>query len=282
MLNLSSMQTPTQKQHLPEHPIGIFDSGMGGLTVAKAITDLLPNESIVYFGDTAHTPWGDKSFSTVQNFALRICDILLEHHCKYIVIACHTASAIASQKVKEYVQGQARVLNVIDPVIQHIEKHHANKKIGLIGTKQTVHSNTYQKRLEQMNIELTALATPLLVPLIEEGYQDKIISEMVVSQYLSHPNLKDIHALILGCTHYPLIKQHIHGFYQNRVDLIDASEMTAHTLKAELEREGLLNTKGEAKRTFFVSDDNEFFSKTTELFFQSKLDLISYPLKEKS
>lgn len=275
------MQTdkPVKKPNNAEQPIGIFDSGMGGLTVAKAITDLLPNESIVYFGDTAHTPWGDKSFNTVQNFSLKICDILLEHQCKYIVIACHTASAIATQKVLEHVGNQAHVLNVIDPVINHIGKFHANKKIGLIGTKQTVHSQTYQKRLETLalNIELSALATPLLVPLIEEGYQDKSISEMVVSQYLSHPNLTGINALILGCTHYPLIKQYIHSFYKNQVDLIDASEMTAKTLKEDLELKNLINQQKNPKRIFYVSDDNEFFSKTTELFFQSKIELKAYP-----
>lgn len=281
MLDLRSMQL-----HKTEFPIGIFDSGMGGLTVAKAITELLPNENIVYFGDTAHTPWGDKSLQTVQRYALKICDILLEHQCKCIVIACHTASAIASEEVKKYVGNKAQVVNVIDPVIQFIGQNHSNKKIGLIGTKQTVRSNAYKQRLEMLDrsIEFTALATPLLVPLIEEGFKDNPISQMVVSEYLSHPNLSDIHALILGCTHYPLIKKYIQSFYQNSVDLIDASEVTALMLKQELESRNLLNHSQitpssviqPAKHLFYVSDNSEFFTQTTQLFFQSAIHLQHY------
>lgn len=277
----------------PEHPIGIFDSGMGGLTVAKAITELLPYENIVYFGDTAHTPWGDKSLTTVQNYALKICDVLLEHRCKYIVIACHTASAIAARAVTEYVGNKAYVVNVIDPVINHIHQHHANKKIGLIGTKQTVRSNTYKDRLEILdrNIEFSALATPLLVPLIEEGFKDSAIAEMVVKEYLSQPQLSNIHALVLGCTHYPLIKKYIQGFYQNTVELIDASEVTAKMLKQELLLNNLLNqaqlavsdisnpsvnTIKEPKRLFYASDNSDFFAHTTQLFFQSSIELNPY------
>lgn len=264
----------------PESPIGIFDSGMGGLTVAKAITELLPNENIIYFGDTAHTPWGDKSMATVQHYVLKICDVLLRHNCKYIVIACHTASAIASEVVKDYVGTQAHVINVIDPVIRHIGEYHANKRIGLIGTKQTVRSNTYKQRLDILNcnIQFSALATPLLVPLIEEGFKDNRVSEMIVAEYLSHPALNDIHALILGCTHYPLIKPYIQGFYKDKVDLIDASLVTAHLLKKELEAKGLLNQKEAEQKLFYVSDDSEFFVQTTQLFFQKKIELQRYPL----
>jgi glutamate racemase len=262
-----------------ESPIGIFDSGMGGLTVAKAITDLLPKESIVYFGDTAHAPWGDKSSSTVQNYALKICDVLLEHKCKYIVIACHTASAIAYDAIKEHVGNHAHVINVIDPVVNYIQGLHANKKIGLIGTKQTIRSNTYKNRLEilNLNIELSVLATPLLVPLIEEGFKDKPISNMVVSEYLSNPNLKDIHALILACTHYPLIKEQIHQFYNNKVELIDAAEITAKTLKADLLLKNLMNSSKNATHLFYASDNNEFFTQTTSLFFQNEIVLKHYP-----
>lgn len=278
MVNLYSMQT-----HKPEYPIGIFDSGMGGLTVAKAITELLPNENIVYFGDTAHTPWGDKSHNTIQHYSLKICDILLQHKCKYIVIACHTASAIAAYAVKQHVGDKAHVVNVIDPVIHHIGLRHANKKIGLIGTKQTVRSNTYQHRLKDLNqnIEFSALATPLLVPLIEEGFKDNLISEMVVSEYLSHPSLSNINALILGCTHYPLIKKYIQSYYKDKVDLIDASEVTAHMLKQELQNNNLLNQSPiiqPANRLFYVSDSSEFFVQTTQLFFQDAIDLKPYPL----
>lgn len=264
----------------PTYPIGIFDSGLGGLTVAKTITELMPQENIVYFGDTAHTPWGDKSLSTIQSFSIRICDFLLEHNCKCIVIACHTASTAAYDLVRDYVGDRAHIINVVDPVVHHIGLHHANKKIGLIGTKQTVRSNTYHRKVDILNrnIELTALATPLLVPLIEEGFLDSPISKMVVSEYLSHPNLIDINALILGCTHYPLLKPYIQNFYQEKIDIIDASDITAIALKSYLETHQLLNTETKHSKTFYVSDQNEFFEKTTKLFFPGDIQLQQYPL----
>ncbi len=271
-------------QNLKESaPIGIFDSGLGGLTVAKTITEFMPNESIVYFGDTAHTPWGDKSLSTIQGFSLKICDILLQHQCKCIVIACHTASTAAFDLVSEYVGNKARVLNVVDPVVNHIATHHANKKIGLIGTKQTVRSNAYKRKVDTLNcnIELSALATPLLVPLIEEGFIDNRISEMVVSEYLSHPNLSNIKALILGCTHYPLLKPYIQNYYRQEIEIIDASAITAKALQDELIALQLLNQNpviSAANRTFYVSDYNEFFANMTKLFFPGDILLQQYSL----
>lgn len=266
----------------PKSPIGIFDSGMGGLTVAKTITELLPNENIVYFGDTAHTPWGDKSTAAIQAYSIKICDVLLEHHCKLIVIACHTASAAAYELVREYVGNRAHVLNVIDPVVHHISQHHANQKVGLIGTKQTVRSNTYKKRIDSLNrnIDFTALATPLLVPLIEEGFGDKQVSEMIVKEYLNHPTLINVNALILGCTHYPLIKRFIQQFYQNSVAIIDASEITAQVLQNELHLHHLLNTQGPGNKQFYVSDYTEFFAHTTKIFFPGNIRLEPYPLWE--
>ncbi len=264
------------------NPIGIFDSGMGGLTVAKTITDLLPNENIVYFGDTAHTPWGDKSTAAIQTYSTRICDVLLQHYCKLIVIACHTASTAADECVREHVGNQAHVINVVDPVIEHLRNHHKNKKIGLIGTKQTVRSNIYKKRVDSLhcNIELTSLATPLLVPLIEEGYAEREISEVVVKEYLSRPDLLEVNALILGCTHYPLLKNFIQGFYQNRVDIIDAGEMTATNVKHYLTLHHLLNKTESSKRTFYVSDHSEFFTHTAKVFFPGTILLEPYPLWE--
>ncbi len=263
-----------------KNPIGIFDSGIGGLTVAKTITELLPHENIIYFGDTAHTPWGDKSQAAIQAYSIKICDFLLKHQCKCIVIACHTASSAAFELVCEYVGNKAHIVNVIDPVVYHISQNHANKKIGLIGTKQTVRSNTYKRRLESLNlnIELLALATPLLVPLIEEGFLDKQVSETIVTEYLSHPNLHNISALILGCTHYPLMKHYIQNYYKNNIDIIDASAITATTLKADLILHNLLNQEGKAERLFYVSDHSEHFSQTTKVFFGDDITLQPYPL----
>src|SRR4029077_5484483 len=128
-------------------PIGIFDSGIGGLTVAQAIVTQLPKEDIVYFGDTAHMPYGEKSTSAIQAYSVKIADMLLKQHCKLIVIACYSATSAAYDLVKEYVGTQAIVMNVIDPMVHHIEKNYANKRLGLIGTRQTVNSNVYKKKI---------------------------------------------------------------------------------------------------------------------------------------
>ena len=258
-------------------PIGIFDSGMGGLTVTKTITEVLPNENIVYFGDTAHTPWGDKSPATIQTYAIQICDFLLEHQCKWIVIACHTASAAAFDAVKAHVGNRARVLNVIDPVINHVSYHHPNQKIGLIGTKQTVRSNTYQTRLActDKNITLHSLATPLLVPLIEEGFSHNVIAEMIIHEYLQHPSLVDIQAIILGCTHYPIIRHYIQTYYEkkNPVTIIDTATLTAALLKEELTKYELINLDLNPQRLFYVSDHSDFFAATANLFFPGGVHL---------
>ncbi len=263
-----------------EHPIGIFDSGMGGLTIARTIAERMPNEGIVYFGDTAHTPWGDKSTAAIQAYSVKICDLLLKHHCKLIVIACHTASTAAYELVKEYVGDKAHVINVVEPIVNYIQKNYKDTKIGLIGTKQTVRSNSYQKHLDLLNqnLELSALATPLLVPLIEEGFLEKKAAQLILHEYLSHTNLTDIKALILGCTHYPLLKKSIQAFYQDRVDIIDASSVTADLAQHYLSTQKLLNQKQSTKRLFYASDYNDFFVAAAKNFFPEHINLEPYPL----
>ncbi|MCS6820248.1 MAG: glutamate racemase, partial [Microscillaceae bacterium] len=182
----------------PQSPIGIFDSGIGGLTVAKAVAEALPNENLIYFGDTAHLPYGDKSTAAIQAYSIKICNFLLSQHCKVILIACNSASVAAYELVKEYVGSKAKVFNVVQPVIEWVGRHYANQRIGLIGTRQTVFSNVYKKKIDdlQQNIELQSLATPLLAPMIEEGFFNKNISKAVIQEYLSNPILADIQALI--------------------------------------------------------------------------------------
>lgn len=263
-------------------PLGIFDSGIGGLTVAHAITQLLPNESIIYFGDTAHTPWGDKSTAAIQAYSIKICDMLLKQNCKVIVMACNTASAAAHELVKEYVGSKAKIINVIDPMINYLRENYAGKSIGLIGTKQTVYSNIYKKKLDELNvgIHLQALATPLLAPMIEEGYATHPLVVNTVQEYLSHPNLQNISALILGCTHYPLIKSHIEKFYQNKTVIIDSSEIVAKALKGLLDYYNLSNPSTMARKIFYISDYTEAFAESAQLFFQDDIHLEQYPLWE--
>lgn len=265
-----------------EKPIGIFDSGIGGLTVARAVTRLLPNESIVYFGDTAHLPYGDKSTAMIQAYSIKICDMLLQQNCKVILIACHSASAAAYELVHEYVGSRAKVINVIDPTINHIREHYTDCQIGLIGTRQTIYSNIYKKKIDSLNlkIKLSALATPLLVPMIEEGFSENKLSQSVVEMYLSMPELAQIDALILGCTHYPLLKEAIAAFYQGRVAIIDAAEVTANALNALLAYHDLLTPVKTGTKHFYVSDHTPSFATSTQLFFKEKVLLEHYPLWE--
>lgn len=264
-------------------PIGIFDSGIGGLTVAKAVKNLLPNEQIIYFGDTAHLPYGDKSTASIQAYSIKIADVLLKSECKLILIACNSASAAAYELVSAYVASKAKVFNVIDPVVDYLRENHANKKVGLIGTKQTVGSGVYRKKVDALNgdINFVALATPLLAPMIEEGFHRNEVSEGIIKSYLSHPELAELDALVLGCTHYPLIKKQVEQFYEGHVEVIDSSQMVAKATKAFLELNNLVNQDPAPKRDrFLVSDYTVSFEQATQLFFGKEVILEKYPLWE--
>ncbi|MTI21575.1 glutamate racemase [Fulvivirga sp. RKSG066] len=261
-------------------PIGVFDSGIGGLTVAHTIKEVLPKESLVYFGDTAHLPYGDKSEAAVQAYSVKIADILLQKGCKVIVIACNSASSAAYDLLKEYTGRRAKVINVIDPMVSLVKERFNKTKIGLIGTKRTVNSDVYGRKINQLkqDIELKSLATPLLVPMIEEGFFNNKISSEIINKYLSDDDLNGIEALILGCTHYPLIKKQIKEFYSQPVEILDSSLVTAHYLKQYLENEALLNNSGQVKDQFLVSDFTRSFEASAKLFFKDEVHLESYPL----
>jgi len=265
-----------------QQPIGIFDSGMGGLTVAHAVSHLLPDEQLIYFGDSAHLPYGDKSAATIQAYSIKICDILLEKGCKVILIACNSASAAAYDLIKAYLGSKALVLNVIDPVVDYVVENYTNQKIGLIGTKQTVGSGVYEHQLKSKDasIEVSALPTPLLVPMIEEGFHKNEISEAIIQEYLSNERLANIRALILGCTHYPLIKTKVEKFFSGKTDIIDSSEIVAAALKTLLQQEQLLSTGRMKKNEFLVSDITPSFEAATSLFFGVKVPLQQHKLWE--
>ncbi len=173
-------------------------------------------------------------------------------------------------------------MNVIDPVVDYIKEHYEGKTVGLIGTKQTVLSNVYKKKVDALgkNINLKSLATPLLAPMIEEGFFDNNISESIIESYLSDPALNDIESLILGCTHYPLIKNQISKYYGKDVEILDTSEIVAHSLRAWLEQHYLVNEKGTGKRQFYVSDYTLSFEQSTNIFFGQQIQLEHYPLWE--
>lgn len=263
-------------------PIGIFDSGMGGLTVAHAVSKVMPEEQIVYFGDSAHLPYGDKSAATIQAYSIKICDVLLKQNCKVILIACNSASAAAYELIKAYVGSRAKVLNVIDPVVEYVVQHYSQKQVGLIGTKQTVGSGVYDYKMQVQDpsIQFAGLATPMLVPMIEENYHNDQISAAIIKAYLADERLANLNALILGCTHYPLIKGEIESYYGQKVDVIDSSEIVANSLEKLLQKEALASLIRQKPNKFLVSDITPSFERAAELFFHAEVSLEKHILWE--
>lgn len=266
-------------QSIQEKPIGIFDSGVGGLTVTKALIELLPNENIIYFGDTAHHPYGDKSAAAIQSYAIKIADMFLKKECKVILIACNTAASVAHDLLKEYVGHKAIVLNVIDPLIHSLKDNFLFKKIGLIGTKQTVNCNVYQKKIDELNLDINLISYPtnLLASAIEEFGDHDVINHLL-KVYLQHPTLQNIEALVLACTHYPIIKQKISTFYEDKITIIDSSEIVAAAVKTTLEKHHLLNPTGGQQKHFYISDFIDSFITRSKIFFDEDLKLEHYPL----
>ncbi len=259
----------------PSSPIGLFDSGVGGLTVAGAIKMLLPSENMVYFGDTAHLPYGDKSRESIISYSLRISDFLLEKNCKVILIACNSASSNALQEVTAHVGGKALVMNVIDPVIEQVVREENIKNLGIIGTKATINSNSYFERIKELKprLKVSSLATPLLVPMIEEGFVFDDISNAIIRSYLSKRDLEGIDSLILACTHYPIIKNQIGRFFNFEVNVVDSAQIVAEQLKRVLSEKQLLNPEKLSGHKFYVSDHTPYFNVMAKMFFGDKIDL---------
>lgn len=256
-----------------KNPIGIFDSGLGGLTVAGAIKNLLPDEQIIYFGDTAHLPYGDKSKETITAYSLKITEFLLNNNCKAIVVACNTASANAIEEIEKLVDNKAIVVNVIDPVVDYVSKIFSIKKIGIIGTKSTINSKTFEKKLNTIrsDLKIASLATPLFVPMIEEGFIFDDISNAIIRSYLSNEDFKDIDALILACTHYPIIKNQIAKFFNFKVHIIDSSKIVASYLRKILIEKNLMNNFHNHTDKFYVSDYTTSFHDIAGIFYEEPI-----------
>lgn len=259
---------------MKEQPIGIFDSGVGGLTVAHAIKQILPGESLIYFGDTAHLPYGDKSAESIRYYSQRITEFLLEHNSKVVLVACNSASASAFESLKEEFKDKTILIDVIDPVVDYLSTKNFNK-IGVIGTKRTISSGTYETKIREKfpSTTVVSLATPLLVPMIEEGFIFDDISNAIIRTYLSNVSFAGIQALILGCTHYPIIKNQISKIFNFNVEVVDSARIVSVILKDALEKHNLLNDTGIVKDQFFISDYTDYFEKIAKMFFEGEINL---------
>lgn len=253
-------------------PIGIFDSGIGGLTVANAINKRLPGQQLIYFGDTAHLPYGDKSPKAIRNYSKRITQFLVEQGCQTIVVACNTAASIARKEIAVAAGPEIPTFNVIDPVAEYVGRHFDNTAIGVIGTKGTIKTRAYPRAIRGHNhrLKVKTMATPLLVPMIEEGFFNNNISQTIIDNYLSSRFLSDISALILGCTHYPLIREQVEHYYQGKnVAVLDTASIVAESVANSM-KSGI-DTLPEHR--FFVSDFTTSFQNSTRLFFGEKIQL---------
>jgi glutamate racemase len=259
--------------------IGIFDSGLGGLTVLSAIKKKFPRENLIYFGDTARVPYGSKSRETVIRYSLEIQDFLVEQNVKMIVVACNTASSHALDEMR--LKHDIPVLGVVEPGVMALTNHikkiaHKIEKAAVIATRSTIKSGSYDAALKKINpgVYLYSKACPLLVPLIEEGFTDRKATEMILREYLDEIVREDIHYIILGCTHYPLLKSVMERLYPE-ITLIDSSVETANMLE-ELLAERDLKTGSEKNGIIklFVSDITDSLLEMEKLFFGGTIDSV--------
>ena len=257
--------------------IGIFDSGVGGMTVARAIEQVCPDYPIIYFGDIARTPYGSKSPETINRYSRNNTDFLLEQGAKIIIIACNSASSTASENLKNHYD--VPVLDVITPATKKAAAVTQNGRIGIIGTRATVQSGIYTRRIQAIQPESNVFSTPcpLLVPLVEEGWLNRQETKMIIRRYLHPLRLKQIDTLVLGCTHYPLLKDLIGARIGKRVSLIDSSiEMAkdvCHFLQENNEIKNQLERCKTEKSRYYVSDMTDAVQNMASKIFGRKIHL---------
>jgi len=254
-------------------PIGIFDSGIGGLTVARALYERLPGEATVYFGDTARVPYGPKSPETVRRYSLEILNWLLEQGVKAVVVACNTSTAHALEALQA--ESPVPVIGVIEPGARAAAAASRGGPVGVIGTAGTIASNAYAKAIRRVRpgADVRQRACPLFVPLVEEGWFDHPAAELIAREYLSPLREAGVDALVLGCTHYPLLKPLLQRVMGSDVKLIDSGEETAAAVAATLEGSGISAPPGtDPLHRFAVSDDEARFLQVGSRFIGERLD----------
>ena len=252
--------------------IGVFDSGLGGLTAVKKLKKILPNENIVYFGDTLRVPYGNRSPETIRKYAIDDVDFLLSQDVKMIIAACGTVSSVVNNLNKNI---NVPFAEVVTPTANAAFTVTKNKKIGVIGTSATINTGSYKNALKNLDpqIEVFEKDCPLFVPLVENGFIDDQVTTLVAEKYLLPLKNNGIDTLILGCTHYPIIRSTIEKVIGKDVEIIDSGMETAKFAAKKLQNLDLLNTSDQkGKCSFFVSDSVESFSKTAKIFLGESLD----------
>jgi len=261
-------------------PIGIFDSGLGGLTVTRAIRNRLPYESVIYYGDTARVPYGSKSKETVIRFTWEAVQFLLNHNAKCIVVACNTASALALHEIRNKIN--VPIIGVINPGAAAAAQNTNNNKIGVIATTATINSEAYTEAIRKLKPEsiIYAQPCPLFVPLVEEGWANQESTKLIIKEYLNPLRAAGIDTLVLGCTHYPLLVEQLQEFMGSKVALMDSASTCTSELETLLKKNNLLASEKETDESFFVTDMASRFSELGTRFLGRQLQAIKVVGKE--
>lgn len=256
---------------MPERAIGIFDSGVGGLTVLKAMTQVLPGEQLLYLGDTARVPYGTKSPATVLRYALEAAGFLVEHRVKMLVVACNTASAVAVEEIEQ--RFSLPVVGVIEPGARKAAAVTGNRRVGVIGTEGTIRSGAYSRAIRAVDpaIEVFTAPCPLFVPLAEEGWADHEVAYLTAREYLAPLMERRIDTLVLGCTHYPLFKRTLQQILGPQVQLIDSAEETARLVARLLGDRDVLRSGEGCRPRYFVTDAAARFERVGGAFVGAEL-----------
>jgi len=259
-----------------EKPLGIFDSGIGGLTVVKRLASVLPNEDIVYFGDTARVPYGSKSNDTVIEYSIQDTKFLINKNVKIVIVACNTASSVALTELGK--QFNVPIIGMIKPGAEAAVNTTKNGRIGVIGTRATINNQAYSTEIKRLDpsLEVFEYACPLFVSLAEEGWINHKATYLIAEEYLKDLKEKNIDTLVLGCTHYPILQNVIQDVIGDRVTLIDSGVASTEIVKSELERIGLPTNKSSlGNQEFFVSDIPIKFTEVAELFLGRSVQNVS-------